>query len=188
MLKNPTAAAVNAETATVPAAAVAPAELPPANWNRMLNYLQVASGNIPEALEEFIHQVNYMPRSRYAWHKALEKVDDPAESPGSRAACFHHLIGQSTGDALTGDPVARQPEYDRYCNPALPEWAYLTPPEQIAHIVQRIRHEFPEVVAAQKAALYELTQAHIDSLGITPEDIAEAIREVRWEERCYPSV
>ena len=195
MLKNPTATAVaavdtpavNADTAAVAAAAPAPAELPPANWNRMLNYLQVASGNIPEALEEFIHQVNYMPRSRYAWHKALEKVDDPAESPGSRAACFHHLVGQSTGDALTGDPVAHQRPYDRYCNPALPEWMYLTPPEQIAHIVRRIRNEFPEVVAAQKAALYELTQARIDSLGITPEDIAEAIRETRREERCYPS-
>lgn len=192
MLKNPTAAAVdttavNADTTTVAAAAVAPAELPPANWNRMLNYLQVASGNIPEALEEFIHQVNYMPRSRYAWHKALERVDDPEESPGSRAACFHHLIGQSTGDALTGDPVARQPEYDRYCNQALPEWAYLTPPEQIAHIVRRIRNEFPEVVAAEKAALPALIDEHIASLGITPEDIAEAIREVRWEEQCYPS-
>ena len=198
MLKDRIATAVNADTATVAnaanaetpavaAAAVAPAELPPANWNRMLNYLQVASGNIPEALEEFIHQVNYMPRSRYAWHKALEKVDDPAESPGSRAACFHHLVGQSTGDALTGDPVARQPEYDRYCNPALPEWAYLTPPEQIAHIVRRIRNEFPEVVAAEKAALPALIDEHIASLGITEEDIAEAIRETRREERCYPS-
>lgn len=187
MLKDRIDTAVNAETTAVAAAAVAPAELPPANWNRMLNYLQVASGNIPDALEEFIHQVNYMPRSRYAWHKAREKVDDPAESPGSRAACFHHLIGQSTGDALTGDPVARQPEYDRYCNPALPEWAYLTPPEQIAHIVRRIRNEFPEVVAAEKAALPALIDEHIASLGITEEDIAEAIRETRREERCYPS-
>lgn len=184
---NADATAVNADPATVAAATLPPAELPPANWNRMLNYLQVASGNIPDALEVLTYRVTYMPPSRYAWHKALERVDDPEESPGSRAACFHHLVGQSTGDALTGDPVAHQRPYDRYCNPALPEWMYLTPPEQIAHIVQRIRNEFPEVVAAQKAALYELTQARIDSLGITPEDIAEAIRETRREERCYPS-
>lgn len=195
MLKNPTATAVaavdttavNAETATVAAAAVAPAELPPANWNRMLNYLQVASGNIPDALEVLTYRVTYMPPSRYAWHKALERVDDPEESPGSRAACFHHLVGQSTGDALTGDPVAHQRPYDRYCKPALPEWMYLTPPEQIAHIVRRIRNEFPEVVAAQKAALPALIDERIASLGITPEDIAEAIRETRREERCYPS-
>lgn len=195
MLKNPTATAVaavdatavNVDTAAVPAAALPPAELPPANWNRMLNYLQVASGNIPDALEVLTYRVTYMPPSRYAWHKALEKVDDPAESPGSRAACFHHLIGQSTGDALTGDPVAHQRPYDRYCNPALPEWMYLTPPEQIAHIVRRIRNEFPEVVAAQKAALPALIDERIASLGITEEDIAEAIRETRREERCYPS-
>ena len=195
MLKNPTATAVaavdatavNADTAVVAAAAVVPAELPPANWNRMLNYLQVASGNIPDALEVLTYRVTYMPPSRYAWHKALERVDDPEESPGSRAACFHHLIGQSTGDALTGDPVAHQRPYDRYCNPALPEWMYLTPPEQIAHIVRRIRNEFPEVVAAQKAALPALIDEHIASLGITEEDIAEAIRETRREERCYPS-
>lgn len=181
------AAAPTAGNAADPAVAVAttpPPGLPPANWERMRNYYRVASGIITDALEEFIHQVNYMPRTRYAWHKALEKVDDPAESPGSRAACFHHLVGQSTGDALAGAPVAWQPPYARNSK-ALPDWAYLTPPEQIAHIVQRIRREFPEVVAAEKAIRYELTQAHIDSLGITPEDIAEAIREARQEERCY---
>ena len=180
MLKNQTDPGINAAAPVVE-------ELPPANWERMRNYLRVAKGVIPDALEELTRRVTYMPRSRYAWHKALAQVDDPEESPGSRAACFHHLIGQSTGDALTGDPVARQSEYDRNCNPALPEWMYLTPPEQIAHIVQRIRQEFPEVVAAEKAVLYELTQAHIDSLGITEEDIAEAIREVRREEQCLRS-
>ena len=152
----------------------------------MRNYYRVASGVITDALEEFIHQVNYMPRSRYAWHKALEKVDNPEESPGSRAACFHQLVGQSTGDALAGDPVAWQRPYDRN-GKALPDWAYLTPPEQITHIVQRIRREFPEVVAAEKAALPALIDEHIASLGITEEDIAEAIREARQEEQCYPS-
>ena len=179
MLKNQTDPTVNV--------AAPAAELMPANWERMRNYLRVASGNIPDALEELTHRVTYMPRSRYAWHQALAKVDDPEESPGSRAACFHHLIGQSTGDALTGDPVARQSEYDRNCNPALPEWVYLTPPEQIAHIVQRIRQEFPEVVAAEKSALPALIDEHIASLGITEEDIAEAIREVRREEQCFRS-
>lgn len=191
MLKNRidtavTATAGNGTTTAVATTTAPPPGLPPANWERMRNYYRVASGVVTDALEEFIHQVNYMPRTRYAWHKALEKVDDPAESPGRRAACFHHLVGQSTGDALAGDPVAWQSPYDRHCNDALPEWAYLTPPEQIAHIVQRIRREFPEVVAAEKAIRYELTQAHIDSLGITPEDIAEAIREARQEEQCYP--
>lgn len=190
MLKNRIDTAVadtagNAATTAIADAAAPPPGLPPANWERMRNYLRVASGIITGALEEFIHQINYMPRTRYAWHKALEKVDNPAESPGSRAACFHHLVGQSTGDALTGEPVAWRPPYDRN-GKALPEWAYLSPPEQIAHIVQRIRQEFPEVVAAEKAIRYELTQAHIDSLGITPEDIAEAIREARREEQCYP--
>ena len=175
----------NAATTAVAAAAAPPPGLPPANWERMRNYYRVASGNITDALEEFIHQVNYMPRTRYAWHKALEKVDDPAESPGGRAACFHHLVGQSTGDALAGDPVAWQPEFDRN-GIALPDWAYLTPPEQIAHIVQRIRREFPEVVAAEKAALPGLIDEHIASLGLTEEDIAEAIREARQEEQCYP--
>lgn len=174
-----------ATTTAVAAAAAPPPGLPPANWERMRNYYRVASGNITDALEEFIHQVNYMPRTRYAWHKALEKVDDLAESPGSRAACFHHLVGQSTGDALAGEPVAWQPEFDRN-GIALPDWAYLTPPEQIAHIVQRIRREFPEVVAAEKAALPGLIDEHIASLGLTEEDIAEAIREARQEEQCYP--
>lgn len=174
-----------------PKATLAPtpatAETPPVNRERMQNYLRVASGVIPDALEELTNLVNYMPRSKYEWRKALAKVDDPDESPGRRAACFHLLIEQSSGDALTGDPVAWQSHFAPGSKYEARGWMNYYPPEQIADIVRRIRKEFPEIVAAEKAAQYELTQAHIDSLGITEEDIAEAIREVRREEQCLRS-
>lgn len=179
MLKNqPKFTAASAPVAT---------EIPPVNGERMCNYLRVATGVIPDALEELTHLVNYMPRSRYAWYEALAKVDDPDESPGRRAACFHLLIEESSGDALTGDPVAWQSPFAPGSKYETQGWMRPTPPEQIADIVQRIRKEFPGVVAAEKAGHYELTQAHIDSLGITEEDIAEAIREARREEQCLPS-
>lgn len=169
------------------APAPATAETPPVNQERMQNYLRVASGVIPDALEELMHLVNHPSLSKYAWRQALAKVDDPDESPGRRAACFHLLIEQSSGDALTGDPVAWQSCLDPERNYECREWMQLTAPERIAGVVQRIRQEFPEVVAAEKAALPALIDEHIDSLGITEEDIAEAIREVRREEQCLRS-
>ena len=174
-----------------PQSTVAPApvatEIPTANWERMCNYLRVATGVIPDALEELTHLVNYMPRSRYAWYEALAKVDDPDESPGRRAACFHLLIAESSGDALTGDPVAWQSPFAPGSKYETRGWTRPTPPEQIADIVRRIRKEFPGVVAAEKAALPALIDEHIASLGITEEDIAEAIREARREEQCLRS-
>ena len=169
------------------APAPATAETPPVNRERMQNYLRVASGVIPDALEELTNLVNYMPRSKYEWRKALAKVDDPDESPGRRAACFHLLIEQSSGDALTGDPVAWQSPFAPGSKYETLGWMRYTPPEQIADIVRRIRQEFPEIVAAEKAALPALIDEHIASLGITEEDIAEAIREVRREEQCLRS-
>lgn len=162
-------------------------ETPPVNRERMQNYLRVASGVIPDALEELTNLVNYMPRSKYEWRKALAKVDDPDESPGRRAACFHLLIEQSSGDALTGDPVAWQSHFAPGSKYEARGWMSYYPPEQIADIVRRIRQEFPEVVAAEREALPELTRQKIEQLGITEEDIAEAIREVRREEQCLRS-
>ena len=161
------------------AATPAPAETPAVNRERIRNYLRVAKGVIPDALEELTHQVIYMPVSEHDWWEALLKVDDLAESPGRRAAFFHLLIEQSAGDALAGDPVAWQSRFDPSRNYESGEWMRLTVPEQIADIVRRIRREFPEIVAAEQEAQYGLTQAHIDSLGITEEDITEAVAQVR---------
>ena len=112
---------------------------------RIRNYLRVVHERVGHDVEELTRQVNFMMMHELEWEAALKNVDNPEISPSSRAACFHRMLEQGTQDALYGDPG----EWQFYSgdDDRAREAMNLTSPERIARVVQRMRLEFPHLVA-----------------------------------------
>ena len=114
-------------------------------YERIRNYLRVVHELVGHDVEELTREVNFIILNQPEWEAALKNVDNPKISPSQRAACFHRLIEQGTQDALHGAPGEWQvlsSEDDR-----AREAMNLTAPERIARGIQRIRVEFPYLVA-----------------------------------------
>ena len=112
---------------------------------RIRNYLRVVHERFYHDVEELTREVNFIIMNQLEWEDALKNVDNPAISPPRRAARFHRLIEQGTQDALHGDPGEWQAfsGEDHRAREAI----QLTAPERIARVVQRMRVEFPHLVA-----------------------------------------